>query len=144
MATDITTQNISITSLTTEVAVLKEQIKGLRELIVQQDKSVEKALELQAREYERRLDDLNHAHKQAVETQATFVSREVYDAYVASQLAAADLERRDKQKWRDEVQQELASSRGATLAQQRTVTIIVSVGGLLLAGTIFFLNYIIK
>jgi hypothetical protein len=35
---------------------------------------------LQAKEYERRLGDLNHAHQQAMERNATFVSRELYDS----------------------------------------------------------------
>lgn len=38
-----------------------------------------RALDLQAREYERRLDDLNHAHQSAMEVQARYVTRELYE-----------------------------------------------------------------
>lgn len=44
--------------------------------------SADEARVLQAREYERRLQDLNHAHQQAVDRNATFVSRELYDSGV--------------------------------------------------------------
>jgi hypothetical protein len=44
---------------------------------------------IQAKEYERRLQDLNHAHTQAMERNATFVSRELYDAGIREALTAA-------------------------------------------------------
>lgn len=50
--------------------------------------AADKAKELQAREYERRLQDLNHAHRQAMERNATFVSREIYDGGIREAHAA--------------------------------------------------------
>ncbi len=50
------------------IAVLESQIKGLRENIV-----------LQAREYERRLSELNHAHQLQIDRNADYVSREAWD-----------------------------------------------------------------
>lgn len=47
-----------------------------------------KALELQAKEYERRLDDLNHAHARAIEVQNTFVSLDKYEDKLASEATA--------------------------------------------------------
>lgn len=43
------------------------------------------ALRLQAKEYERRLISLNHAHEQAVEAQAKTVPRETYETYIKEQ-----------------------------------------------------------
>lgn len=40
---------------------------------------VAKALELQAKEYERRLEDLNHSHAEAQRVLATYLPREVYE-----------------------------------------------------------------
>lgn len=47
----------------------------------------QKALELQAAEYERRLDDLNHAHANTERTQATFVS---FDKWEDKMMAEAE------------------------------------------------------
>lgn len=41
------------------------------------------ALEIQAREMARRLDDLNHAHARALEAQSKTVSRETFDIQMA-------------------------------------------------------------
>jgi len=51
----------------TRLAVLEERLRGM-----------DRALELQAREYDRRLHELNHAHEQAVEVQHTYVTEEVH------------------------------------------------------------------
>jgi hypothetical protein len=47
------------------------------------ERAVEKARAIQFREYERRLDELNHAHDAAVVAQASTVPRETYEARVA-------------------------------------------------------------
>lgn len=47
-----------------------------------------KALELQAKEYSRRLDDLNHAHAEAVRLQATFVSFDKWEDKMLSEAEA--------------------------------------------------------
>lgn len=41
--------------------------------------AIARALELQAREYERRLEILNHAHEQARQVLNTYVTRDLYD-----------------------------------------------------------------
>lgn len=49
---------------------------------------VQTALELQAREYERRLEDLNGAHKEAIRVQHTYVTVDKYeDRMLAQELA---------------------------------------------------------
>ena len=55
-------------SADTRLAVLEERLRGM-----------DRALELQAKEYDRRLHELNHAHEQAVEVQHTYVTEEIHD-----------------------------------------------------------------
>ena len=54
---------------------LRERIATLEAEVKGQDK----ALAIQSREYERRLQDLNHSHEQAVERYAQFLPREIYE-----------------------------------------------------------------
>ena len=61
-----------------KVAVLEERLR-----------SMDKALALQAHEYDRRLGELNHAHEQAVQVQHTYVSEEVHERDVAAARKAA-------------------------------------------------------
>jgi len=49
-----------------------------------------RALKLQAAEYGRRLDDLNHAHEQAREVQNTYVTTEKYEDKIAAEAEARD------------------------------------------------------
>lgn len=75
-----------------------ENIKAHRELNDFRAGALEKALLLQAAEYERRLNVLNHAHEQAVKEAARVVPREMFDQ---SQV--------DWNKWRDEVNTRLTN-----------------------------------
>jgi len=61
---------------------LMREIAHERELREQSVAAIDKALILQATEYERRLNTLNHAHEQAVEAQARTVPREMFEQYV--------------------------------------------------------------
>ena len=54
------------------LAVLETRLNGTIENIT-----------LQAREYERRLGELNHSHQQQVDRNATYVSRELWDSKLA-------------------------------------------------------------
>ena len=58
-------------SLEVRLAVLEERVANRDD-----------ALALQAKEYERRLADLNHAHQLAEEKNRNYVTREVYDGTV--------------------------------------------------------------
>lgn len=51
------------------IAILETQITNLKE-----------NLTIQAREYERRLTDLNHAHAQSVSDKATYMTKELFDS----------------------------------------------------------------
>ena len=57
-----------VQELLVEVAVLKTRVHGKEE-----------ALRIQAAEYERRLNDLNHAHALARDTLATYLPREIFE-----------------------------------------------------------------
>lgn len=69
-----------IRQLELHVARLQEQLSASRE-----------ALRLQASEYERRLDVLNHAHEEARQVLNTYVPREAFESYVKE--TAMNLER---------------------------------------------------
>lgn len=58
----------SIQELTVEVAVLKTRLKAS-----------ELALEIQSKEYERRLEELNHSHQAAIVDRTQYVTRELHD-----------------------------------------------------------------
>lgn len=63
---------------------LEQRIGYLEKLIDQNDRAQSKALIIQAGEYQRRLEVLNHAHETAREKERDFLSREVFDGYVQS------------------------------------------------------------
>jgi hypothetical protein len=62
-----------------------------KELVRQEFDKIEQATKLQAVEYERRLDVLNHAHAEAQRVLATYVPREAYESYVHEQSRAEEL-----------------------------------------------------
>ena len=77
--------------------VFELKIAHLRELLEIRDA----ALELQAKEYERRLAELNHAHARQEEVQLTYVGRSTYDArnlYVDQLLKQTDIDRQRLEK----------------------------------------------
>ncbi len=55
-----------------KIAVLETEVRGLKENIV-----------LQAKEYQRRLSELNHAHDQATADKSAFLRKDTYDAKIA-------------------------------------------------------------
>ncbi len=87
----------------------------------EQDKAaIEKALQLQAAEYERRLLALNHEDARARETQMQYMPREKFDTYVERQ-----------ETWRESVNVQLAEQRGARQRQAVLLTIAMAVLALL-------------
>jgi len=60
-----------------KLAVLEERLRNM-----------DKALEIQAKEYDRRLHELNHAHEQAVEVQHTYVTSQVHERDLLAATAA--------------------------------------------------------
>jgi hypothetical protein len=72
-----------------EHIAVREALEAVRALFDAQVLSDRRALELQAVEYERRLEALNHAHEQAVQAQAMTVPREMFDQYVKEHATSA-------------------------------------------------------
>jgi hypothetical protein len=75
------------------VSTQTDEVKELREAIVrleEQAKARTTARDLQAKEYERRLGELNHAHEQARQTLATYVPREMFEG-MTSRLVLLEL-----------------------------------------------------
>lgn len=97
-----------------------ERIKRLEERI----EAADRALALQAAEYERRLSSLNHAHEKAIEVQHTYVTQDKYEQNLLSESEKREFALdRVNEKFDDyikryelrqrEIDQALAISRGA-------------------------------
>lgn len=91
-------------NLKTEVAVLKEKIVCLIS-----------ARDLQAAEYHRRLDELNHAHAKAEQKNADYLPRELFEQTI-----------RELSGWRHEVDKELAETRGSKAGIAAAVGLAIS------------------
>ena len=87
-----------------ELQHLRALIEHEKELRVSYEKAVEKALELQAKEVERRLEGMNELRQQVVSDRAQFVRREIYDT------------RQDALDARVTAAEKLAATAAATLA----------------------------
>jgi len=82
----------------------------------------ETALQLQATEYERRLEVLNHAHDEAVRVQNTYVPRDLFD----ERLMDLSKQRDEDMKWRDEVNKALASIAGRSAGYSVAVGLVLT------------------
>ncbi len=74
------------------IVVLEERLKGM-----------DKALALQSIENHRRLDELNHAHEKQVKDQATYVSEDKFNGFLA-----------EYGQWRNSVMKTLAETAGTS------------------------------
>ena len=81
---------------------LELRLVALRELLDARENAFAKALELQATEYARRMNELNHAHQQAQENWARSLPRETFSAFVDQW-----------DKWRVDVNDNISAFRGA-------------------------------
>lgn len=73
-------------SISSTHTALSLRLDALSAVIKQRDS----ALQLQAKEYERRLDSLNHAHKEATRAQAITLSKTSFDDYIKSNTLQID------------------------------------------------------
>ena len=78
-----------------ELARLDERIKALQREIDHTEIAGKRALEVAASELARRLDNLNHAHQQAVEVQGTYVPRETFSE-VEKRVSVLELDSREQ------------------------------------------------
>jgi hypothetical protein len=101
-----------------------ERIGALDRVIAVQREGDQKALELQAKEYERRLADLNNENQRITSVLDQSIPREVFEAYKSSEQTAKELARRELQAWKDSVNGETS----ANAARVKTWTL--AIGGL--------------
>lgn len=92
----------------------EDKIKNLREFILVQQKLRDKARNLQAKEYERRLTVLNHAHEQNLERNAEFVSKDKFESF-----------RQEFQEYKETTDKARQLSLGSALGMNRTIAVIV-------------------
>jgi len=86
--------------------LLEQRLDYERTLVTQKFEHLAEALSLQAKEYERRLTVLNHAHEQAIQAQAMTVPREMFNAF----LKDFEAWKYESLKWRDLVNLALRDS----------------------------------
>ncbi len=89
---------------------IESRITHERELREEAAAAALRALELQAHEYERRLDVLNHSQARLDQAVGSTVPREIFDAYC-----------KHMSEWREAITQQLAEQRGAS---NRTAAIV--------------------
>ena len=77
-------------------------------------KDLRRALKLQAAEYERRLNQLNHAHEQNIERNAEFVSEEKFNGFV-----------REFREYKETTDKALQIAQGVTSGVNKTIAVIV-------------------
>ena len=94
------------------VEALVEHERELREAA---GAATDRALDLQAREYERRLDLLNHSHTRLDKIMQQTVPRETFDLYC-----------RHTAEWREGVNRQLDEQRGASVRQSWLIGTIVA------------------
>ena len=73
----------------------QERLAAFKELYESEKAATKEALRLQAAEYERRLDTLNHAHQAALEAQAKTVPREMFEQNKTTTATALDVLAKD-------------------------------------------------
>lgn len=114
---------------TLTLPVLAERVAMERALREQAQTFIEKALQLQAEEYERRLESLNGEASRLAKVLDQSVPREVFEQYKETQQKAGEI-----------VANTLSEERGARASQARLVYIILAATTILT----FTLNFIIK
>ena len=112
-----------------DLALIDERFKALRELMDAHFESLEKALGLQAHEYERRLAELNGEQSRLREERGRFLPRELYDTFIS-----------DTNKWRDNVNTFMAGSRGQTRGFDKAWAIVVAVVSSLITAIVTWLT----
>jgi hypothetical protein len=101
---------------------VNDGVTHLRELFDLRNREVDKALELQAKEIERRLENLNHEAERIAKSNEDHVSRDVYNQEVGQMRAELDRLRLNQ-----------ATRDGKTVGISLVCSAIISVLGLLIA-----------
>lgn len=96
--------------LKSRMMVLEEQIKGS-----------DRALQIAYQEQQRRLDDLNHAHRDAMTKEATFLSVERFEEFLKANAL-----------WRETVTVQMAANSGRGAAYSSMLAVALALASLLL------------
>jgi len=97
--------------LKTQIAVLQEKIASMQEAKV-----------LQAKEYERRLEELNHAHAKAEQRNADYLPRELFERTME-----------ELRLWRERVDHSISTAQGSRAGVFAAAGIVISVVAALIA-----------
>lgn len=112
-----------------DLKVIEERINALRELIEMRFTLFDKALELQAEEYARRLSDLNGEAGRLREERALFLPREVYQTFVE-----------ETRKWREITTTTLASMGGQERGVDKTWTTVIALVSAALSAAVTYVT----
>jgi hypothetical protein len=137
-----------------EYQLIQQRIEHERELREETAKQLKLALDLQAKEYERRLDDLNGAHKRAVEERGMFVKQDMYDARLNGIDDWKEAHNREQELWRVghikendgwklEVSNILAADRARDEQSRKSWTIVTVVVSLAINAIALILAFLI-
>jgi hypothetical protein len=91
---------------------LETKVDMLDRLFHERIEAVDRAIVLQAREYARRLEELNHAHQNAVQDRAGYLQREVWEA-----------NRKELEVWKTNVTSEMAVTRGKAIGWSAAIAL---------------------
>jgi hypothetical protein len=99
-----------------ERELLELKLAHEKELRESQEKSNALALELKSIEYEKRLSDLNHAHREQVEDKAKFLLKETYETF-----------KRDFDSWKETLMKEVNEHHAVAESRAKAYGIIAVV-----------------
>ena len=95
----------------------------LREYFESQLELRDQALQVQAREYERRLEALNHAHQEAQRVLNTYLPRETWEAWLKEEQKRREKIDAEVAGLRSQVSNMLAEARAAVAANARNLAL---------------------
>ena len=139
---------------TPEYQLIQQRIDHERELREENAKNLKTALELQAREYERRLEALNNAYHKAELDRQMFVKQDMYDARSRTIDEWREMHTREQELWRAEhikendewklsISTEMATRRGEEAQTRRSWTIAVVAASLIINAIALVLAFMI-
>lgn len=110
---------------------IQELITHERELRERSVADARRALDIQTAEIGRRLENLNGAHERTEKTQArmeaTYITRETFEAYAKSLTDASNRQREDDDAWKQSINKVLDEARGASNRQVYLITLFLAV-----------------
>ena len=97
----------------------------------EQVKSMDTAQKLQAKEYARRLDELNHAHEQAREVLGTYLPRETWEAWIKDEGQRREKLDDEIQELRRDISNSKSVASAAAANTNRNIAVAVVIIGII-------------